>query len=118
MKGYDIYKKAALRAGITEKDILSESFTFKAFEYISQIASDLKLKGVNSLTENIECSPEKAEALCCGVAMLICLDIEDGAKAKVLTDIYNAKRASVLSGVSAIDDILPKPYGGGYGGEI
>ena len=117
MKGYDIYKKASLRAGITEKDILSDSFTFKSAEYINQIANDLKIKGLNSLSENIECSPEKAEALCCGVAMLICLDIEDGSKAKVLTDIYNAKRASVLSGVSTVKDILPKPDGG-YSGEI
>lgn len=109
MKGYDIYKKAAIRAGITENDTLSDSFTKKGEEYINQIANDLNIVGINSMSDKINCSSLQAEALCCGVAMLISLSISDSEKNSVLTDIYNSKRASALSKISSVEDVIPIP---------
>ncbi|MBR2489130.1 MAG: hypothetical protein IKB45_01510 [Clostridia bacterium] len=109
MKAYDIYKKAAIRAGITENDILSDSFTKKGAEFINQIANDLNIAGIDSLSDKIDCTSLQAEALCCGVAMLISLTISDSEKNSVLTDIYNAKRASALSKISSVEDVIPRP---------
>lgn len=118
MKGYDILKKAALRAGISESDALSNAFAKKAAEFINQIANDLKIGEIASLSEEILCTEALAEALCCGVTMLISLDINDSEKNSVFTDIYNSKRAAALSQTDIVADVLPKPYGGGTGGEI
>ena len=109
MKAYDIYKKAAIRAGITENDILSDSFAKKGAEFINQIANDLNIGNIESLYDKIDCTSLQAEALCCGVAMLISQSISDSEKNSVLTDIYNSKRASALSKITSVKDVIPKP---------
>ncbi len=114
MNGYDIYKKAATRAGIVLTDTLSDAITNKAEEFINQIAVDLKLAQISSLWDEIECDSDFTEALCCGVTMLLTLSISDIEKNTSYTNIYNAKRAAVLSKTDKVKDIMPAPS---YGGE-
>lgn len=118
MNGYDIFKKAVTRAGIFQGDILNGDFAKRAPELINQIAADLKLEQINSLSDEIICDTEKAEALCCGVAMLVTLTVSDREKNEIFTNIYNAKRAAVLSNISAVEDVLPNPADGGFGSEV
>lgn len=114
MNGYDIYKKAIKRAGISSGNVLSDDICDNAKEFINQIAQDLKLSQISSLRDEIDCTNEFAEVLCCGVAMLITLSISDMDKNRIYTDIYNSKRAAVLSEKTAVEDVLPTPS---YGGE-
>ncbi len=113
MNGYDIYKKAVLRAGLSSESISQEDVSERAQEFINQISADLKLVPISSIYDEINCSDDIAEALCCGVAMLLTLSIADMEKNRIYTDIYNSKRAAVLCDKSAVEDVMPSPsYGG------
>ena len=114
MNGYEIYDKAALRLGYKgtgNNGILDTRIMGRALEFINQIALDLKLKAVADLSENIDCSSETAEALCCGVAMLMSFCEGDTNKNAIFTAIYNAKRSALLSGKELIVDTLPTAEG-------
>lgn len=114
MNGYEIYDKAALRLGYKgagSNGILDTRLMSRALEFINQIALDLKLKGVEDLCEDIDCSTESAEALCCGVAMLMSLCEGDVNKNVIFTALYNAKRTAVLSKTEKIVDNLPVTEG-------
>ncbi len=110
MTGFDLYRKAMLRLGYV--NTVNESFSEgqrldSAKEHINQISADLKAEAINHLGDELKCSGDKCEALCCGVAMLIALDEGDSLKGKLFADIYNAKRATALSSSEAIKDTLP-----------
>lgn len=110
MNGYDVYDRAMIRLGYKatgKTEIMDTGIIGRAVELINQIAIDLKLKAIDELSDNIECSAELSEALCCGVAMLISLCEADANKNVIFTALYNAKRAAVLSGKSFIEDTLP-----------
>ena len=114
MNGYEIYDKAALRLGYKgtgENGVLDARIMARSLEFINQIAADLKIFPVEDLSQKIDCSPEKTEALCCGVAMLMSLCEGDANKNVIFTAIYNAKRASVLSAKELIEDTLPSLEG-------
>lgn len=116
MNGYDIYKKAALRLGYnsaTDTTAFDSKTLSRVLEIINQIALDLKLKTIETLSQKIVCSDEKLEALCCGTAMLLSLTEGDAEKNKIFTEIYNAKRSAVLNEISTIKDTLPYTVLGG-----
>ncbi len=116
MSGYDIYKKVLLRLGFNSTDnhtVLSDGRVIMAKEFINQILSDLRLDEIEDMTAKIKCSKAQGEAVCYGVAMLMALSEGDSEKNKLFTDLYNAKRASVLSEVSFIEDTLPSAENGG-----
>ncbi len=110
MNGYEIYDRAMIRLGykaIGKNEIQDVGIMGRAAEFINQIAVDLGLKPIEDLSDNIDCSDELSEALCCGVAMLISLSDSDANKNVIFTALYNAKRATVLSGRAFIEDNLP-----------
>lgn len=110
MTGYDIYKKAILR--LSYKDF-ENKLSVKALEFINQICTDLKLPNIESLNRNINCSPDVIEAVCCGLTMLLALSEGDSEKNIIYTNLYNSKRASVLSKIVCVEDVLPKTQNGG-----
>ena len=110
MTGYDIYKKACTRVGISGAgdEIISDSRLFsRTIEFINQIASDLKMNEVENLSDELSEDREKTEALSCGVAMLLSLTCGNAEKNRIYTNIYNAKRAALLAHSSFIEDKLP-----------
>ncbi len=109
MSGYEIFKHAVLRLGFQDYE---NRLSSGALEFLNQICLDLKIHTVKSLSEEIEVSDDLCEALCCGVAMLLSFSEGDSEKNKLYCDLYNAKRASVLSKVCFVEDTLPKMSGG------
>ena len=110
MNGFDIYNKAAIRLGYKGKgrdEVSDTRFMGRILEFVNQIAIDLKLKPVNSLSEEINYSNDTLEAICCGVAMLLSMSEGDTNKNVIFTALYNAKRMTVLSKSDYIKDALP-----------
>lgn len=112
MSGYDIYKKALLRLGYNDAGINDSKISI-AKELINQILSDLRLEPINEMSYKIKASRDHLEAVCCGLAMLLSLSEGDSAKNQLFTDLYNAKRAAILSEISFIEDKLPIAESGG-----
>lgn len=110
MSGYDIFKKAILRLsyGNYENNLIA-----KALEFINQICIDLKLPVIDNISNTLEASPEYIEAVCLGLAMLLTLSEGDSEKNRVYTNLYNAKRAALLSKTTCIEDVLPNLKSGG-----
>ena len=110
MTGYDIYKKACARLGIsgTADEIIADSrLLSRALELVNQIAADLKIAEIKNLSDEITADAQKGEAICCGVAMLLSLSDGNSEKNQIYTNIYNAKRATVLSHLTQVEDNLP-----------
>lgn len=110
MTGYDIYKKACARVGVSgaADEIIADSrLLARALEFVNQIALDLKMNEINNLSDEIAGDSVKTEALCCGVAMLISLSCGQAEKNQIYANIYNSKRAAVLAHSSFIEDKLP-----------
>ena len=106
MSGYDIYKKALLRLGYNSSGINDNKISM-AKELINQVLNDLKLEEINEMSSKIKASKSYLEAVCCGLAMLLSLSEGDSAKNQLFCDLYNAKRAAILSEISLIEDKLP-----------
>lgn len=113
MRGYDVYKKALARLGLENMQNLDLNRLGATVEQINQISNDLKIPEIKDLSEKISCDNEHLEALCCGVAMLMSLNIGDGNKNQIYTAIYNAKRTAVLNQKDSIIDNLPFSIDGG-----
>ena len=114
MNGYNIYDKACIRLGYKgtgNNEILDSRIVGRALEFVNQISIDLKLGGVENLSDKIICSEEHSEALCCGVAMLISMAEGDLNKNVIFTALYNAKRAATLGGIGYVIDKLPVAEG-------
>lgn len=105
MNGYDIYKKAVTRLGYNSCD--DKALLEKAGELIGQISADLKLEQITDLTADLQLDSNEAEAVCCGVTMLLALIEGDGEKHRIFCELYNAKRASLLSECNVKKDCLP-----------
>ena len=110
MSGYEIFKKAILRLGYD--GALNKSFDERSLELLNQIASDLKLPIIENLVQPLLLTPEQNEALCCGLAMLLALSEGDAEKNEIFANIYNSKRAALLSEQQKIQDVLPGMAGG------
>lgn len=116
MTGYEVYNKANLRLGYyaaTDTTAFESKLLSRALELINQIATDLGIEALENLSQEINCSEAKAEALCSGMTMLLALSEGDSEKNKIFTDIYNAKRSKALSKTSLIEDTLPVTDAGG-----
>lgn len=110
MNGYEIFKKAILRLGYDEA--LNKSFDERSLELLNQITADLKLSVIENLVQPLLFTPEQNEALCCGLAMLLALSEGDAEKNQIFANLYNAKRAALLSEQQKIQDVLPTMVGG------
>lgn len=110
MKGFDIYKKAMLLLGyndIVNNPPLQIRFEEQGAELISQIAADLQILDISSLSSDLVIDTVQAEALIYGTAMLLSLTEGDTSKNRVFTELYNAKRAAALKKIGKITDIMP-----------
>lgn len=110
MTGYDIYKKCLARLGNScslNEGLDDSGMINTALEAINQIALDLKLQEINSLSDQLNLDKKQIDALCSGVTMIIALSNGDTEKNNIYTTIYNAKRAMILADVSHIEDKLP-----------
>ena len=110
MKGYDIYKRCmSLMGYIASNDEVISDYTLIArfLEFLNQIALDLKMPSIESLSEELSVSTEKIDALCYGTAMLLSFSEGDMTKNQFFANIYNSKRTAALSEVSNISDVLP-----------
>ena len=104
MKAFDIYKRAMRLLGygdILNDEALRQRFEEQSAELISQIAADLHIQEISSLSDELE-------ALACGTAMLISLIEGDSSKNRIFTALYNAKRASSLKAKAIIADVMPQ----------
>lgn len=114
MTGYEVYRKAAALVGvdITSENTQNSGVIRRASDVINQICYDLRMRGIDDLSDGIrDCSEKQLDALCYGTAMLLSLS-EGNAKNSVFTDIYNAKRSAALAGRSVLKDVIPKDDGG------
>lgn len=110
MKGLDIYKKAMLLLGyndIVNNPPLQVRFEEQGAELISQIAADLCITDVSSLSSDLAADAQQAEALIYGTAMLLSLTEGDTSKNRVFTELYNAKRAAALKKIDKITYTMP-----------
>lgn len=104
MSGYDIYKKALLRLGLEKNE---QKFCEVGFEYLNQIAADLKIGEIKNLSDELILSDDLRETVVIGVMMLLTVNIGDTIQNKLYTDLYNAKRAKILSSNETVSDVLP-----------
>lgn len=104
MKAIDLYKTGLIMSG-TDSDeefiITGRSGADELF-FINKVLSDLKLTPVNSLSEEIEVNIRTGDAISAGIAYYLCLRAADKDRVGFLCDLYNAKRAAALSGVTRI----------------
>lgn len=110
MRGNDIYKRALNLLGYLSTDSVTvgeDRLLTRAPSLINQICIDLKIDGLELLSDSISATPEKADALCYGTAMLLALSEGDGVKNQLFAEIYNAKRAKALSKTETVADNLP-----------
>lgn len=114
MTGYEVYRKAAALVGVdtAAENSQNSSVIRRASDVINQICYDLRMHGIENLSDGIlDCSEKQFDALCYGTAMLLSLS-EGNAKNSAFTDIYNAKRSAALAGRSVLKDVIPKDDGG------
>ncbi len=111
MTGNDILSRVLnllgyLNSGTVRSD--NDNLLKRAPDIINQICSDLKIKEIVRLSDNIESDKKGLDALCYGTAMIMALVEGDSDKNRMFSDIYNAKRATALSSKEFIEDKLPK----------
>lgn len=110
MKGFDIYKRAMLLLGyndIIDNSSLQTRFEEQGSDLISQIAADLRISGIPSLSVDLSASSAQTEALIYGTAMLLSLVEGDSSKSRIFTELYNSKRAAALKNTAEITDVMP-----------
>ncbi len=105
MTGNEIYKRALGLLGYLNGD--TENFLKRALDIINQICLDLKIPALKRLSDTLQISNQKIDALCYGTAMLFALVEGDGAKNQLFASLYNSKRATALSCSEKIEDKLP-----------
>ncbi len=110
MTGNDIYRRVLGLLGYLNTNTLTandDNLLKRAPDIINQVCMDLKIPQIKRLSEKIEANDTAIDALCYGTAMIMALVEGDGAKNQLFTQIYNAKRSSVLSHTEKIEDKLP-----------
>ena len=115
MNGYELCARAYTRLGLGNEDCFrpENNTSQRDLEFLNQILQDLKLESVTELSCEIKCSENKAEAICCGVAMLVSFCEGETEKNQFYTSLYNAKRAAILSSTEKIEDTIPVAESGG-----
>lgn len=104
MSGYDIYKKALVRLELQKFD---QKYYELGLEFLNQIADDLSLGEIKSLSDELDFGKEAKEALLSGLMMLLSLNVGNTTQNALYTDLYNAKRAKFLSSNESVTDVLP-----------
>lgn len=110
MTGYDIYNRVLNLSGKrhTVDDGFSEQIMLERMpDIIDQICFDLKIPAIKALENEINATEPQIDALCYGTAMLLSLSEGETEQNRLFTQIYNAKRAAVLSETQKIQDSLP-----------
>lgn len=108
MKVSNIYKTALELMGYGYNSDVSADFPFphNQLSICNRVFIDLGLSTVESLEQSIDLEPEIMDAVCYGIAMFICIFAGDGARQPLYSEIYNAKRAKVLSSTEKIKDVM------------
>ena len=109
MKAYDFYKKALLRLHLEK---FEEKLCDSALEFMNEIAADLKIGEIKTLNCELELSTELKEGFLSGLVMLLSLAVGDTQQNSLYTELYNAKRAKILSVCESVEDRLPTCEGG------
>ena len=114
MTGYELYNKVCFLLGYY--DFIQDNDSSKKLAFlgmINQITDDLKLKGIEALSDKMDIDLKYRDALIYGCAMLFSMSLKDSGCAKMYSVLYANKRSSVLSATDTRRDVLPKPLGGG-----
>ncbi len=115
MTGYDVIKRAINLLGYSGDGVdpcESDSTSAKGLEIIKQLLSDLRCGGISSLSDPLDISQAKEDALCYGAAMLLALTVGDAERNRLFTEIYNAKRGAALGNTARVQDRLPNVTAG------
>ena len=115
MPGYDVIKRAMHLLGYSGQEgdpSESQGTAEKDLEIINQLLPDLNCGGILSLSDFLETTKAKEEALIYGVAMLLALTEGDANKNHLFAEMYNAIRATALAQISAVTDTLPQVTAG------
>ncbi len=110
MTGYDIYTRVLNISGhlnSSETTVGNQMLLERMPDIINQICLDLKIPQIKALADEIDISPKQEDALCYGTAMLLAVSESESEKNQLFTQIYNAKRAAVLSSKETVKDTLP-----------
>lgn len=110
MTGYDVLKRASGllgASGAADAGADGKLAVMEGLEIINQLAADLKIDGLSSISGELDIPAAKAEALCYGAAMLLALNAGDAGKNRIFAEIYNAKRGTALAEKASITDRLP-----------
>lgn len=111
MTGYDIYEKAMQFIGMCDTDGEIPDGTAilpAALEAVNQIGFDLcGMKPKERLFDDIDLPADALSAMPYGVGMLLSMSIGVTQQNALLTQLYNAKRTTIKSGVSRVRDRLP-----------
>ena len=110
MTGYDVYKRALSLLSLSKEQVFRdrEAENSASLEILNQLLLDLKCREVSSLSDELNISESKREALGYGIAMMTALMLGDSAKNSLFAQFYNAKRSVALSELTHISDVLPK----------
>lgn len=108
MKVNDIYSTALEFMGYGYNSDISADFPLpdNPLSVCNRVFVDLGLPMAENLEQTVEAEPEILEALGYGVAMFICIFTGDSSRQPLYAEIYNAKRAKVLSTVEKIKDVM------------
>ena len=115
MKGHDAYKRVLNLLGyLNNDDLVTSDISLynRALHAFNQILLDLKKEEISDLSQEINITKAECDALIYGVAMMLSLACGDGERNRIFTDIYNAKRSTVLSGIDTVSDVMPTTVGG------
>lgn len=111
MTGFDVLKRASGllgASGAADVNAAPRLSAAEGLEIINQLAADLKVRELSSISEELDIPAAKAEAICYGAAMLLALTEGDAGKNRIFSEIYNAKRGTALAETASITDRLPK----------
>ncbi len=105
----DIYLSALTLMGYPYSKITSPDHPFSAdkVNFFRCIFFDLGLPEVTDFNKELTLSAEECDVVCMGVAMYIALYMGDRVKHSMITDMYNAKRRKLKSGISQIQNVIP-----------
>ena len=110
MTAYDIYTRVLSISGHLnsgEETVEHQMILERMPDIINQICLDLKMPQIKGLSDEMNISSLQADALCYGTAMLLAVSESESEKNQLFTQIYNAKRAAVLSSKETVKDTFP-----------
>ncbi len=111
MTGYDIYEKSMLLMGMGDNSgeiTAGTAILPLALDAVNQIGFDLSgMPPKKNLFEEVTICDKALSAMPYGVGMMLSMSIGLARQNQLLSELYNAKRASVKADTSKIADRLP-----------